>query len=56
MPDDKTVSPERLEGPTPNGGAYALIYRHEDGSLEIVEFTAQDVEIGRTYSERPAKS
>lgn len=42
--------PERTEGPTPNGGAYAFAYFHDDGSMEIVEFDANDNEIHRTYS------
>jgi hypothetical protein len=45
--------PERIEGPTPNGGAYAIAYTHDDGSMEIVEFNALGEEIARTYS-RPA--
>jgi hypothetical protein len=45
--------PERIEGPTPNGGAYAIAYAYDDGSMEIVEFNAQGEEIARTYS-RPA--
>jgi len=53
MPAD-TKSPKRIEGPTPSGGAYALAYTHDDGSVEIVEFDSQDREIQRTYS--PPKS
>jgi hypothetical protein len=45
--------PERTEGPTPNGGAYAIAYFHDDGSMEIVEFDANDNEIHRTYSDPP---
>jgi hypothetical protein len=33
-----TRSAERIEGPTPAGGAYAIAYRHDDGAIEIVEF------------------
>lgn len=47
---------ERIPGPTPNGGAYAIAYHHPDGSVEIVEFTADHVEIQRTYSDPPARS
>jgi hypothetical protein len=47
------VEPERIDGPTPNGGAYLVIYRHDDGSTEIVEFDADDAEIHRTYSPPP---
>lgn len=46
---DESPSPIRVEGPTPNGGAYALIYRHDDGEIEIVEFDADDRETHRTY-------
>jgi hypothetical protein len=44
--------PERHDGPTPNGGAYSIGYYRADGSLaEIVEFTADGVELHRTYCE-----
>jgi hypothetical protein len=43
----------RIDGPTPSGGAYAILYTHDDGSLEIVEFDAFDREIRRTYSAPP---
>ncbi len=43
-------NPERIEGPTPNGGAYALVYRLPDGSIEIAEFDSVDREIRRTYA------
>ncbi len=45
-----TKSPKRIEGPTPNGGAYAIAYEHDDGSVEIVEFDSQDRAIHRTYA------
>jgi hypothetical protein len=45
--------PERHDFPTPNGGVYAIAYFHDDGSMEIVEFDANDEEIHRTYSEAP---
>jgi hypothetical protein len=35
------------------GGAYAILYTHDDGSQEIVEFDAADREIRRTYSAPP---
>lgn len=47
---DATRQPERIPGPTPAGGAYALVYRHDDGQVEIVEFDDRDQEIRRTYS------
>jgi hypothetical protein len=40
---------DRTEGPTPNGGAYAIAYTHDDGSMEIVEFDANDQEVTRSY-------
>ena len=46
---------ERIDGPTPNGGVYAIRYFHDDGSSEIVEFDANDKQIWRTYMEAPAK-
>ncbi len=46
-------SPERIDGPTPNGGVYAMVYRHDDGRTEIVEFDTRDREIRRTYSLAP---
>lgn len=46
--------PERREGPTPNGGAYSLLYRHDDGSMEIVECDAGGNQVFRTYSPAPA--
>ena len=39
----------RVDGPTPNGGAYAIAYTSDDGSIEIVEFDGQDREIMRVY-------
>lgn len=42
--------PERVDGPTPNGGAYCIAYYGADDRLaEIVEFDAADREIRRTY-------
>jgi hypothetical protein len=46
--------PERTEGPTPNGGAYALAYTRDDGSMEIVECDAAGNDVGRTYCEPAA--
>lgn len=56
-PDDTR---ERSEGPTPNGGAYAIAYyRDEEGApapkataaaVEIVEFDADDRPVFRTYA------
>jgi hypothetical protein len=48
-----TGSAERIEGPTPAGGAYAIAYRHDDGAVEIVEFDLAGTELQRTYSPGP---
>jgi hypothetical protein len=45
------TDPMRIPGPTPNGGAYAIAYQHDNG-VEIVEFDAANREIMRTYSRR----
>jgi hypothetical protein len=48
--DDKLSSqPQRREGPTRNGGAYSVVYRHDDGGREVVVFDENDEEIGRKY-------
>lgn len=41
---------QRVEGPTPNGGAYAVRYVRDDGSSEIVEFDAEGEAIFRTHA------
>lgn len=46
-----STTPERVDGPTPNGGAYCIAYFHDNGAMEIVEFDANDQVIQRTYSE-----
>lgn len=53
------ASSERREGPTPNGGAYSIMYyRDADGTpvekseatqAEAIEFNAADEQIFRTY-------
>jgi hypothetical protein len=45
------TAPERIEGPTPAGGVYAIAYRGEDGSIEIVEYDQAGAELMRTYCE-----
>lgn len=41
---------ERINGPTPSGGAYAVLYRDDDGNpIEGVEYAADGSEILRTY-------
>jgi len=58
MADEKKSlpKPQRSEGPTPNGGAYAIAYTNTDGSMEIVEFDKNDKEIMRTYGKPPGRS
>jgi hypothetical protein len=46
-------TPERIDGPTPNGGTYALVFVHDDGTVEIVEYDDQDQVLVRTYSPPP---
>ena len=42
--------PERVEGPTPAGGAYAIAYYGPDGKIaEIVEYDDTDRALRRTY-------
>jgi hypothetical protein len=46
---------ERRDGPTPHGGAYAVLYRDPAGApREIVEYAADGTEIMRTYARPPA--
>lgn len=49
---------ERINGPTPHGGVYAVAFFSRDGipvakseatAVEIVEYDAQDGEVFRTY-------
>ena len=47
----QAIQAERIEGPTPNGGAYALAYRDGDFT-EIVEYDASGNQVFRTYLER----
>ena len=55
MAKEKVKEPTRIEGPTPNGGAYAIIYEHDDGSIEAVEFDTNGEQIFRTYAPPPKK-
>ncbi|MBV8232569.1 MAG: hypothetical protein JO329_21515, partial [Planctomycetaceae bacterium] len=51
---------ERIDGPTPNGGVYAIAYwigaggkratKDQAEGVEIVEFDSQDRAIHRTYA------
>lgn len=52
---------ERVDGATPNGGTYSIIYyqdaagepvdKEQATQCEIVEFDADDEEVARTYGE-----
>jgi hypothetical protein len=44
---------ERIEGPTPAGGAYAIAYVGDDRRGEIVEFNAEGNQLARTYATLP---
>lgn len=44
--------PQRVEGPTPNGGTYMIIARHRRGNntrVEITEYDENDEPVFRTY-------
>lgn len=50
--DDETASVKRVEGPTPNGGAYMIVAQYPSGGethVEITEFGENDEPIFRTY-------
>ena len=48
------IEGKRVNGPTPNGGAYSILYTHDDGSMEIVEFDDQGEQLAAlTVSRRP---
>ena len=50
------MSVERLDGPTPGGGAYAEVLRDDEGRvLEITEYDAAGGVIARTYAARAAE-
>lgn len=61
VPQALEETSERIEGPTPNGGAYAIAYyRGEDGnptvkaeahSVEIVEYDKEGNAVHRTYGQ-----
>jgi hypothetical protein len=63
--DDGDATSERTDGPTPNGGAYAVVHwRDADGNpttkgravtAEIHEYAADGREIARTYATLPAR-
>lgn len=62
MADASKQTTERVDGPTPNGGAYAIAhYRDQHGrpcaktdahATEIVEHAADGRELHRTYMQR----
>lgn len=45
--------PLRIDGPTPAGGAYCLVMKRPDGSVEIAECDAEGGYIRRTVSTPP---
>jgi hypothetical protein len=45
--------PQRLERPTPAGGAFSIAYCRDDGSIEIAEFAAEGEAIAGTYGAPP---
>ena len=48
------MPPERIDGPTHAGGAYALMYLDASGApREVVEFAADGTELLRTYVSGP---
>jgi hypothetical protein len=48
--ESASPGPDRVDGPTPNGGEYAILLRDADGNpVEIVEFAADGSVIIRTY-------
>lgn len=47
------AEPVRIDGKTPNGGDYALVFTHADGTVEIVEYRANGDEVFRTYGSSP---
>ncbi len=59
MPDE--IKQERIEGPTPGGGLYAIAFyldnrdraveKRKAKRAEIVEYDERDVAIARTYAE-----
>jgi hypothetical protein len=45
------VTSERIEGPTPAGGAYADLIRGDGEVVEIIEYDANGIPIARTYAD-----
>ena len=50
--EDDESEVKRVEGPTPNGGAYMIIFSHRHGDetqVEITEYDENDEPVFRTY-------
>lgn len=60
--DEQTIFQERVDKPTPNGGAYSIAYFQDAAGdrtskdsavrIEIVEFSAEGEQVFRTYLEK----
>lgn len=60
--DEQTIFQERIDQPTPNGGAYSIAYFQDAAGdrtskdsavkMEIVEFSAEGEPVFRTYLEK----
>lgn len=58
-----TATTKRIEGPTPNGGAYAIAVTDDEGNVEVTEYDQDGKPVARPYGmsttsvgDRPADS